>query len=125
MPTVILRVTRGNTEPWRGVESLKELRVSERWKQLLQEPFSLMDALLIVLIKENIWGNQGSQEDGCHSQKTEKVPGLAVGSAKIFRNRNLPIPLLIELVCKFAFILVYILVVFFSGCLFILLIEFK
>lgn len=57
MPTVILRVTRGNTEPWRGVESLKELRVSKRWKQLLQEPFSLMDALLIVLIKENIWGN--------------------------------------------------------------------
>ena len=48
-----------------------------------------------------------------------------MGSAKIFRNRNLPIPLLIELVCKFAFILVYILVVFFSGCLFILFIEFK
>ena len=57
MPTVILRVTRGNTEPWREVESLKELRVSDRWKQLLQEPFSLMDALLIILIKENIWGN--------------------------------------------------------------------
>lgn len=36
-----------------------------------------------------------------------------MGSAKIFRNRNLPLPLLIELVYKSVFIPVYMLVVFF------------
>lgn len=30
-------------------------------------PPSLTDALLIALIKANIWGNQGSLGGGCHS----------------------------------------------------------
>lgn len=39
------------------------------------QPSSLIDVLLIALIKANIWGNQRSHEGGCHSQKPERISG--------------------------------------------------
>lgn len=58
-------------------------------------PFSLIDALLITLIKTNIWGNQGSHEGGCRSWKTKKTWGSDFIFLCVYVRT-----------CKFVFILV-------------------
>lgn len=66
-----------STSQWREEESWRAWWGSQEQKPQLRETagcqaFHIIDALLITLIKANIWGNQGSPEGGCHSQMAEK-----------------------------------------------------
>lgn len=122
LPTVVFRVVKGNTGPWRKTHTKEGSWVTEgagqgsqEHQQLQYEPSYLIDALLVTLIKANIWSSQGSDQDGCDSQKTEKTWGTAMGPAKVseaetflFSSLSLSPPpsLLTEQACKFVFILV-------------------
>lgn len=85
MPTVIFRVMRGNKamdgeratqgklSHQRGWEGQRRAEATAVGACRAARPFSLIDTLLITLIKANIRGNQGSHEGGCHSQKTKDL----------------------------------------------------